>query len=125
MQYFYYHLWKSMEKIRPDRADEANRLLIVPQFSLIVSILFLIELYFKIPIKDYLFSTPVDWIIPLGIPMLIIGILNHFFLLKRSEKIEEKFKNETKTQFVIGVIITLLLLLGLALSPVFILSLLK
>ena len=107
MKYLYYRLWQLFKSIKTNDKPASNAIILIStcQIANILTVLFFVRYIFDIEIIRISKSNVYFYTVPIA---LIAFIFNFFMFYKRRNLLAEKYKNETKNQKSIGVLLLVL-----------------
>ena len=107
MKYLYYRLWQLFKSIKTNDTPASNAIILIStcQIANILTVLFFVRYIFDIEIIRISKSNVYFYTVPIA---LIAFIFNFFMFYKRRNLLAEKYKNETKNQKSIGILLLVL-----------------
>ena len=107
MRYLYYRLWQFFKQIKTNDMPATNAMIIISicEFANLFVIDILLEFFFHIKLDFPTTNHIYTFAILVG---TLVYIINYFFLYKNREKLNDKYKDESKRRKKVGTVLLIL-----------------
>jgi len=113
MKYLYYRLWHSFEKIKTNDMPATNAMIFLTIWQFLnLSLVYILLKYYSIVEIEFELKSRNEIYLFSGVFYSILTIINYFFLYKNREKLNNKYKDESKRQKKVGNILLMLYIIG-------------
>ncbi len=113
MKYLYYRLWHFFEKIKTNDMPATNAMIFLTIWQFLnLSLVYILLKYYSIVEIEFELKSRKEIYLFAGVFYSILTLINYFFLYKNREKLNNKYKDESKRQKNAGNILLLLYIIG-------------
>ena len=111
MKYLYYKIYQSLRRVKTNDMPATNAMLLISGIEGVNILTILLILNHFLNTKFSFSATDEIFLFALALG-LVLFTLNYFLLYKKREEICKQYKNQNKTQSIIGFILLLIYIIG-------------